>query len=223
MKGVIFDLDGVLVDSMTAHYKAWKTTFEEISSLQVDERSIYLLEGMRGIDLVEEIFKKYNYTDLSKTQVVIRRKDELFKSEMNIRPYDKVNDILQELRCIKGIVSGSGKQDVISIMNQCFQENIFEIVLTGDDIIHGKPDPEGFKLFLQRANLNPSDALVVENSPLGVKASNNAGIKPIVVLNNSPLSANDFVPMIANDRIYRETKNIEGKLVKWCDYDNGKL
>jgi beta-phosphoglucomutase len=219
MKGVIFDLDGVLVDSMTAHYKAWKTAFEEIISLQVDERSIYLLEGMRGIDLVEEIFKKYNYTDLSKTQVVIRRKDELFKSLTNIRPYDKVNDILQELRCIKGIVSGSAKQDVISIMNQCFQKNIFEIVLTGDDIMHGKPDPEGFKLFLQRANLNPSNALVVENSPLGVEASNNAGIKPIVVLNNSPLSANDFVHLISQDSIYQETKNIEDKLVKWCDDD----
>ena len=66
MKGVIFDLDGVLVDSMTAHYKAWKTAFEEITSLQVDERSIYLLEGMRGIDLVEEIFKKHNYTIFQK-------------------------------------------------------------------------------------------------------------------------------------------------------------
>lgn len=219
MKGVIFDLDGVLVDSMTAHYKSWKTAFEEITSLQVDERSIYLLEGMRGIDLVEEIFKKYNYTDLSKTQVVIRRKDELFRSVSNIRPYDKVNGILQELRCIKGIVSGSAKQDVISIMNQCFQKNIFEIVLTGDDIMHGKPDPEGFKLFLQLANLNPSDALVVENSPLGVEASKNAGIKPIVVLNNSPLSANDFVHLISHDNIYRETKNIEDKLVKWCDDD----
>jgi HAD superfamily hydrolase (TIGR01509 family) len=219
MKGVIFDLDGVLVDSMTAHYKAWKTAFEEITSLQVDERSIYLLEGMRGIDLVGEIFTKYNYTDLSKTQVVIRRKDELFRSVTNIRPYDKVNDILQELRCIKGIVSGSGKQDVISIMNQCFQKNVFEIILTGDDIVHGKPDPEGFKLFLQRANLNPSDALVVENSPLGVKASKNAEIKPIVVLNNSPLSANDFAHLIAHDNIYRETKNIEDKLVKWCEND----
>jgi beta-phosphoglucomutase len=217
MKGVIFDLDGVLVDSMNAHYKAWKTAFEEITSLQVDERSIYLLEGMRGIDLVEEIFKKYNYADLSKTQVVIRRKDELFRSVTNIGPYDKVNDILQELRCIKGIVSGSANQDVISIMNQCFPNNIFEIVLTGDDIVHGKPNPEGFKLFLQRANLIPSDALVIENSPLGVKASKNAGIKPIVVLNNSPLSANDFVHLISHDSIYRETKSIEDKLVKWCD------
>lgn len=219
MKGLIFDLDGVLVDSMTTHYKAWKTAFEEITSLQVDERSIYLLEGMRGIDLVEEIFKKYNYTDLSKAQVVVQRKDEVFRSVMNIRPYDKVNDILQQLHCVKAIVSGSAKQDVVSIMNQCFQKNIFEIVLSGDDIVHGKPDPEGFKLFLHRANLNPSDVLVVENSPLGVEASNNAGIKPIVVLNNSPLTAKDFVHLIARDNIYPETKNIEDKLVIWCDDD----
>ena len=217
MKGVIFDLDGVLVDSMTAHYEAWKTAFEEITSLQVDERSTYLLEGMRGKDLVEEIFKKYNYSDFSKIQIVTRRKDEIFRSIMNLRPYDKVNYILQELRCLKGIVSGSVKQDVVSIVNQCFPKNIFEIILTGDDIAHGKPDPEGFQLFLQRANLNPSDVLVVENSPLGVEASNNAGIKPIVVLNNSPLSVNDFVHLIAHDNIYRETKNIEDKLVKWCD------
>lgn len=53
MKGLIFDLDRVLVDSMPTHYKAWKIAFEEITSLPVDERSIYLLEGMCGEDLVD--------------------------------------------------------------------------------------------------------------------------------------------------------------------------
>ena len=53
MKGLIFDLNGVLVDSMPTHYKAWKIAFEEITSLPVDERSIYLLEGMCGEDLVD--------------------------------------------------------------------------------------------------------------------------------------------------------------------------
>ena len=59
MKGLIFDLNEVLVDSMPTHYKAsWKMAFEETTSLQVDEKSIYLLEGMRGEDLVEQIFEK---------------------------------------------------------------------------------------------------------------------------------------------------------------------
>ena len=216
MKGLIFDLDGVLVDSMPTHYKAWKIAFDETTSLQVDERSIYLLEGMRGEDLVEEIFKKYSYTDLSKTKDVLLRKDEIFRSMMNVKPYDKVNEILRQLKCTKGIVSGSAKQDVVSIIDRCLQNDVINIVLTGDDIAQGKPNPEGFKLFLQRARLNPSDVLVIENAPLGVQASNNAAIKPVVVLNNSPLRVNDFDNLIPIDQIYDETKNIGDKLITWC-------
>ena len=216
MKGLIFDLDGVLVDSMPTHYKAWKIAFDETTSLQVDERSIYLLEGMRGEDLVEEIFKKYSYTDLSKTKEVLLRKDEIFRSMMNVKPYDKVNEILRQLKCTKGIVSGSAKQDVVSIIDRCLQNDVINIVLTGDDIAQGKPNPEGFKLFLQRARLNPSDVLVIENAPLGVQASNNAAINPVVVLNNSPLRVNDFDNLIPIDQIYDETKNIGDKLITWC-------
>jgi beta-phosphoglucomutase len=216
MKGLIFDLDGVLVDSMPTHYKAWKIAFDETTSLQVDERSIYLLEGMRGEDLVEEIFKKYSYTDLSKTKEVLLRKDEIFRSMMNVKPYDKVNEILRQLKCTKGIVSGSAKQDVVSIIDRCLQNDVINIVLTGDDIAQGKPNPEGFKLFLKRARLNPSDVLVIENAPLGVQASNNAAINPVVVLNNSPLRVNDFDNLIPIDQIYDETKNIGDKLITWC-------
>ena len=216
MKGIIFDLDGVLVDSMPTHCKAWKIAFEEITSLQVDERSIYLLEGMRGEDIVNQIFKKYNYRSLSKTKDVVQRKDDIFKSMMNIKPYDKVNEILGQLTCTKGIVSGSAKQDVVSVIDRCLQKEVINIVLTGDDIAQGKPNPEGFKLFLQRTKLNPWDVLVIENAPLGVQASNNAAIKPVVALNNSPLKVNDFVNLIPIDEIYDETKNIGEKLVTWC-------
>jgi beta-phosphoglucomutase len=216
MRGLIFDLDGVLVDSMPTHYKAWKIAFEETTSLQVDERSIYLLEGMRGEDLVEQIFKKYSYAGRSKTKDVVLRKDDIFRSIMNIKPYDKVNEILGQLTCIKGIMSGSAKQDVVSIIDRCLQQDVIDIILTGDDIAQGKPNPEGFKLFLQRTKLNPSDVLVIENAPLGVQASNNAAIRPVVVFNNSPLRVPDFVNLIPNNQIYDETKNIEDKLITWC-------
>ena len=63
--------------------------------------------------------------------------------------------------------------------------------------------------------MNPSDVLVIENAPLGVQASNNAAIKSIVVLNNSPLRVNDFANLLPIDQIYDETKNIE-KLIAWC-------
>ena len=121
---------------------------------------------------------------------------------MNVKPYDKINEILGQLTCTKGIVSGSAKQDVVSVIDRCIQKDLIDIVLTGDDIAQGKPNPEGFNLFLQRAKLNPLDVLVIENAPLGVQASNNAAIKSLVVLNNSPLRKNDFVNLIPIDQIY---------------------
>jgi HAD superfamily hydrolase (TIGR01509 family) len=221
VNGIIFDLDGVLVDSMPLHYKGWKTAFEEIASLHVDERSVYLLEGMRGIDLVKEIFKKYNYLDVSKAQIVTKMKDEVFRSEMKMKvdAYDKVDKILQELSCIKGIVSGAAKEDVVSIISNSFRDVDFDIVLTGDDIKKGKPEPEGFNLFVNRMKLNPSNVLVVENAPLGVEAAKRAGIEAVVVLNNSPLQAEDFTNLIEPNYIYSETKNLEARLIDWCKHE----
>ena len=54
MKGIIFDLDGVLINSMPAHFEAWRRAFSEIANIDVNERMVYLLEGMRGIDLAEK-------------------------------------------------------------------------------------------------------------------------------------------------------------------------
>ena len=63
MSGIIFDLDGVLVDSMPAHYRAWKIAFKEVANIDVGERAIYLLEGMRGSELVKTIFEQKGFSN----------------------------------------------------------------------------------------------------------------------------------------------------------------
>lgn len=52
MRAIVFDSDGVLVDSMPSHYKAWKIAFKEVYNIDVDRRTIYLLGGMRGIEVL---------------------------------------------------------------------------------------------------------------------------------------------------------------------------
>jgi beta-phosphoglucomutase len=85
MRAIVFDSDGVLVDSMPSHFVAWKIAFKEVCNSEVDKRTIYLLEGMRGIDLVKSVFelKKYHFVnneDMKKyTERVIQRKDEVFR------------------------------------------------------------------------------------------------------------------------------------------------
>ena len=97
-------------------------------------------------------------------------------------------------------------------------------MISGDDLKEGqgKPDPAPFQRALQKMNLKPSEALVVENSPLGVEAANKAGIPYIVTLNNSPLDiSSDFGSLKLkegeqNNRIFKDTKAAGYFLKDWC-------
>ena len=80
----------------------------------------------------------------------------------------------------------------------------FDVVISGDDVEQGKPHSMPFIAALQKMNIKPSDCIVVENAPLGVEAANNAGIKCIITLNNTPLDiSSDFANLIL-----KETKTI---------------
>jgi beta-phosphoglucomutase len=189
----------------------------EIRSLQLNERTVYLLEGMRGVDLVKEIFRIFNYNELSKVESVTKRKDQIFRSMIDrIDSYLGTEELVKGLTCVKGIASGSARHDVESILKQSFQQSLIHIVLTADNIEQGKPDPQAFQIFLQKSNLDSKDVIVVENSPLGVKAALRAGLRAIVVLNNSPLIRDDFVDLVSPDDIYAETKHTKSLLYDWC-------
>ena len=216
MKGVIFDLDGVLVDSMPAHYKAWKMAFKEVTDIDVDERMIYLLEGMRGNDLVKKIFEQKNYDNHSIAKKVIERKNKIFNDILTPRAFDGVKELIEHLKCTKAVVSGSAKNDVEVLIDRTFGKNNFDVIITADDIDRGKPDPIAFIAALNRMKIDTAEAIVVENAPLGVEAANKAGLQCIIVLNNTPLQINDFKFIIDYDRIFKETKDSAKLLENWC-------
>ena len=215
MSGIIFDLDGVLVDSMPTHYKAWEIAFREVANIKVDERMIYLLEGMRGSDLVNTVFEQKGFDNHSLVEKVNSKKNEVFKTISSIDSYDETREIVASLECSKAVVSGSAKEDVERIIDRSFGKTLFDTIITADDIEKGKPDPYSFIIALRKMNLKPSQTLVVENAPLGVQAANNAGIKCIVVLNNSPLVISDFESILEDD-IFKETRSTKNVLQSWC-------
>jgi beta-phosphoglucomutase len=215
MKGAIFDLDGVLVDSMPDHYQAWKTVFKEIANIDVDERSIYLLEGMRGSELVKKILEQ-RVQDYSIVDKLNKEKNEIFKKIHRSVPFDGVKELVTSLKCSKAVVSGSARKDVEAMLDEAFGKQYFDIIITADDIEEGKPDPSPFLIALQKIGLKPSEAVVVENAPLGVEAANKAGIQCIVTLNTTPLEISDFKDLISEDRIFRDTKSAASFLESWC-------
>jgi beta-phosphoglucomutase-like phosphatase (HAD superfamily) len=235
MRAIIFDMDGVLVDAMPFHYEAMKTAIKEITNIDLDKRTFYLLEGMPGAEMALEIFKLKGYvvvhnSDIAKKDIIEtaakvaqRKKDIFMKMNVTPKPFENIRElIIYDLsNCSKAVVSGAAKQEVDTTIEAIFGKDKFDIIINGDDFEgKGKPDPAPFKVALQRLNINdPSDALVVENSPFGVKAANNAGIPCIVTLNTSPLTISDFKDLISSskDRIFKDSKSASKFLRKWCN------
>jgi beta-phosphoglucomutase-like phosphatase (HAD superfamily) len=218
LKGIIFDMDGVLVDSMPSHSRAWQLAFENVANIQVESKLIYKNEGRRGMELVREILatKSIYVIDISIIEKIVRKKSEIFKNIGSFKLFPGVKQVISSLPCRKAVVSGSTKSDVFNIINHSFGNKIFDVMVTADDIANGKPSPMPFIKALQELDLEPENTLVVENAPLGVLASINAGIECIVTLNNTPLSYDDFKRMISNQRIFSNLKSANKLLINWC-------
>ncbi len=230
MRTIVFDSDGVLVDSMPSHYMAWKIAFKEVCDIEVDKRTVYLLEGMRGIDLVRKVFELKNYhTNSNDNKIEIihqvsQRKNEVFRDIILSSPpeaYQGVRRLITNLAdCKKAVVSGSARKDVeVLIEKSLGNRDLFDVLITAEDGEKGKPHPSSFMNALEKIKVPPSKALVVENAPLGVEAANKAGIQCIVVLNNTPLKIQDFQSIIVDDRIFKETISAAGFIERWCEGD----
>jgi len=215
-KGIIFDLDGVLVDSMPSHVQAWRAAFAKIVSLNITERDVYLLEGMRGIELVNNIFDQKNFSDHSLAKAVHDEKSNIFKTIKSNEPFEGVVQMIEDINCRKAVVSGSTRNDVETILQEVFGKDKFEIIITADDIKKGKPDPSAFLEALRQMHIKCEEALIVENAPLGAKAASDACIDCLVVLNNTPLKRSDFSGVIAQDRIIEKTGSLKGTLSEYC-------
>jgi beta-phosphoglucomutase len=228
-RGIIFDMDGVLVDAMPFHCEAIKTAAKQEVDIDVEQRDVYLLEGMPGEDMVKELLKHKRYTgnidevsDDSSEKLdyiahqIHERKKTIFEQINASAPIPDAKELVSSLRCKKALVSGAAKQEVHSIINKYFGKDAFDVIVTGEDLEEGKPSPDPFRTALMKMGLTETEAIVVENAPLGVKAANNAGIRCIVTLNNTPLKISDFDGLIAHESIFQDTSSASSILKEYC-------
>jgi HAD superfamily hydrolase (TIGR01509 family) len=230
-KGLIFDMDGVLIDAMPFHAEAMRLAIKEEINHDIDKKIVYLLEGLPGSKLVKEIFRRENIDeniDEKIAEKISKRKKEIFKQIQNSKPIEGARELINDFKscsCLKAVASGSSKEEIENILDKNIGSNSFDLIISGDDFKEGqgKPKPRPYQTALQRMNLKPSQAIIVENSPLGVEAANNAGIPFIVTLNNTPLDiSSDYEFLMRLDeserrnRIFKDTKAAASFLKDWC-------
>lgn len=221
-------MDGVLLDSMPSHAEAMYQALKLEIDYELDKKWIYLLEGMPAEEFLAELFK-YNppksAINAKKIDKIVDLKKKIFKETEHVELVDGVIELLDDLaktKCIKAVVSGSSRKEAIHIIDKMIGIENFDIIITGDDVTKGKPDPQPFITAIGRAKLDAKDALIVENSPLGITAANRAHVRYVITLNNTPLTIDDFYHFLPNsiknkfkDHIFKNTKSTRDFILKW--------
>lgn len=192
IKAVLFDMDGVLYDSMKWHSKSWKDTMDEFNIPSTAEE-FYLYEGMIGKKTINHVIKREKGREATEKEKedIYKRKSELFTkyNDGSLIPYayDFVKEVHEEgYKCV--VVTGSGQPSLINKLETNFP-GLFEkdMMVTAFDVKHGKPHPEPYLMGLRKTgNLDPNQAIVIENAPRGVEAAVAAGIFCIAI-NTGPM------------------------------------
>ncbi len=188
---ILFDMDGVLYDSMPNHSKAWSQAMERFG-MHMTPHDVYLNEGATGHDTVVRISLRDRGYEASEQEIddIYGYKAELFRSMPEARVMPGSQDVFRKasaagLKIL--IVTGSGQKNLIERVQKDFEGFITrDRMVTAFEVKRGKPYPDPYLKGLEIAGVPASEAVVVENAPLGIRAAVAAGIDTIAV-NTGPL------------------------------------
>jgi HAD superfamily hydrolase (TIGR01509 family) len=192
-KVVLFDMDGVLYDSMPNHAIAWQQSMAEFG-IQMTADDAYATEGARGVDTIRQMVMRQqgHEIDEAEAQRMYDEKSRIFHELPEAPVMPGIIDLMQQIHDDGigiGVVTGSGQKPLIKRILKDFGQFVDEAhITTAYDVRRGKPKPDPYLMGLRKAgNLQPYEAIVVENAPLGIQAGVAAKIFTIAV-NTGPLA-----------------------------------
>ena len=184
IKGVIFDMDGVLLFSNEIHEKAYKLAFSEYNLQGFDHTKI---AGMRTDEVVRVIVEQNNNdVDENLVDEVTARKRELAKEYFakEVPLLDGVDDLLGGLKAagLKVALATSASSSTMNSFLGALERDYFDYKICGTEVEYSKPHPEIYERAISAIELAPSECLVVEDSLNGLIAGDRAGTKLCAVL-----------------------------------------
>ena len=208
---VIFDMDGMVVDGMPYHIKSWKEALSAID-MHVSDLEIYLMEGMTGRETMETFAKKSNISISDKTaDKIIKLKRKIFNDIFTVTLIKGIKNLLLELNDRQynlALVTGT-HLDAVKKVLQAGLENIFEVIVTGEMVNRGKPNPEPYLKAVDELKVTKEDCVVVENAPAGITSAKSAGLTCFAVQTSLP---EEYLKDA--DRIFRDIDDVSKFLLK---------
>lgn len=200
IQAFLFDLDGVIVDTAKFHYLAWKRMANELLGFDISEEFDESLKGVSRMESLDRILAhggKTNLTQTEKEQLAQKKNDWYLElvSEMNAK--DILTGIPTFITKAKAaglkIGLGSVSKNAPMILERIGLIQEFDVIIDGNKISKGKPDPEVFLKGATAFNLSPKQCLVFEDAVAGVRAGKNAGMKVIGIGKAENLPEADLV------------------------------
>ncbi len=184
LKGLIFDLDGTLINSMPTHIRAWQQTAKE-HGFSFSEQVIYDMGGVSSRDVVD-YFASQGF-EVGDRDEFVKRKVALYRSHLDgIRTFPKVEALLRshkEAGLKIAVGTGTQRINAESLLGMLGLRDFIDAVVTGDDVTRHKPFPDTFLKAAQELGLPVTECAVFEDGPLGVKAALNGGFVCVEVKN----------------------------------------
>src|ERR1700678_1847637 len=178
-------MDGVLIDSHPVHRVAWSKFLATVGKKVTDEGLSFILGGRRR----EEILRHF-FGDLPESKIAEygHQKDLFFEENFHdvklIPGVRKFLDSLEIAGLKSAIATSASSARTWGTLRRLRLDKKFTVVVTGDDVEAGKPDPEVYQLAAERMKLSPEKLLAVEDAPCGVQAARSAGMRCIGVTTN---------------------------------------
>lgn len=191
VKAVLFDMDGVLFDSMPNHARSWEET-SNLFGLGLSAQEAYMHEGRTGASTINLLAQRNwgRAATAEEIEQIYAEKCRLFNALPEAGTMPGALDVLRRVQATGRtmvIVTGSGQHSLLERLNTNYPGFFSpDLMVTSADVEHGKPDPEPYLRGLAKAGVDASEAIVVENAPLGVRSAVAAGIFTIAV-NTGPL------------------------------------
>lgn len=190
-KAVMFDMDGVIYDSMPYHARSWHTAMQSIG-IEMPPEDAYRYEGMRGVETIQLLFSQQRNENISEEEAkkIYKLKSDAFNACPTPSLMPGIKELMEKVKA-SGlkivIVTGSAQHTLLDKLDHDLKGLVSRnLVVCANDVEKGKPDPEPYLKGLQKAGVEPWQAIVVENAPLGVRAAVAAHVF-IIAVNTGPL------------------------------------
>lgn len=196
MKGAIFDLDGVIVDTASFHYLAWKRLADELGFYfsPADNERLKGVSRMKSLDILLEV-GNISATGEEKIEMAEKKNKWYVESLKTLTQNDLLDGAKQYLESLrkKGvkIALGSASKNAPMILEKLHITELFDAVVDGNSVSNAKPDPEVFLKAAELLQLSPEECVVFEDSQAGIDAAKTAGMGTVAIDKSGVLKGAD--------------------------------